>query len=117
MHSRSPDPVALLTALASLGEFACRDAHPTASQGETALARFTLTEDSAIALADALVDVRIRLQSTFETLDSRQSIELRLLLDELSAAVETRHRGALRAALRRMDAFIIMVIRIDNPRD
>jgi hypothetical protein len=115
MHLRPPDPVALLIALASLGEFACRDAHPTASRGETALARFTLTEDSATALAEALVDVRIRLQRTFETLDARRSIELRLLLDELSAAVETRDRGALRGALRGADAFIAMLVRIDSP--
>jgi hypothetical protein len=111
------DPVALLSALASLGEFACRDAPPAASEGEAAIARFTLTEDSAMALAEALVDVRIRLQTTFEALDARQSIELRSLLDELSAAVETRDRAALRAALRRLDGFIIKLIRIDNADD
>ena len=54
-----PDSIALLSALASLAEFACRDAPPIVSDGETAIARFTLTEDSAIALAEALVDVRV----------------------------------------------------------
>jgi len=117
MQLRSPDPVALLTALVSLGEFACRDAPPTASEGETAIARFTLTEDSAIALVEALVDVRGRLLPTFETLDAQRSVELRVLLDELTAAAETRDRTALRARLRRMDAFVMMLVRMDDPCD
>lgn len=114
MTLRSADSVVLLTALAKLGTFVCSDSPPGAPPGETTITRFTLTEDAATALTDALDDVRVRLLPTFETLAARRSVDLRVLLDDLTGAVATRERSGLRAALRRTDAFIEMLARAGN---